>query len=246
MPSIENLGGMALILAICALLFVEELGVPLPFAPGDIVLAIGGIAVAGGRVNPVLLVGLTLVAIIVGAALGREVTALLGWDRLMKIARPLHADKPLGRAAQLLRRGGWRTVFTARLLPGLRVYTTQMAGVTGVRRSTFLAGLVPSAVVYVAGFVGLGAAFGRPILALIHASQHQVLLGVLALAVAIALVLLIRIGMRCKQSLVERFAKNLLQRIRLAYDFSVAARSSGQQKIENRFGKCATNRGPRK
>jgi energy-coupling factor transport system substrate-specific component len=196
MPSIENLGGMALILAICALLFVEELGVPLPFAPGDIVLAIGGIAVAGGRVNPVLLVGLTLVAIIVGAALGREVTALLGWDRLMKIARPLHADKPLERAAQLLRRGGWRTVFTARLLPGLRVYTTQMAGVTGVRRSTFLAGLVPSAVVYVAGFVGLGAAFGRPILALIHASQHQVLLGVLALAVAIALVLLIRIGMR--------------------------------------------------
>jgi energy-coupling factor transport system substrate-specific component len=196
MVSIENLGGMALILAICGLLFIEELGVPLPFAPGDIVLAVGGIAVAGGRVNPVLLVGMTLVAIIVGAALGREVTALLGWDRLMKIARPLHADKPLGRAAQLLRRGGWRTVFTARLLPGLRVYTTQMAGVTGVRRSTFLAGLVPSAVVYVGGFIGLGAAFGRPILALIHASQHQVLFAVLALAVAIAFVLWIRVGMR--------------------------------------------------
>ena len=196
MTFIENLGGMALILTICGLLFVEELGVPLPFAPGDLVLAIGGIAVAGGRVNPVLMVGLTLVAIIVGAALGREITALLGWDRLMKIARPLHAEKPLGRAADLLRRGGWRTVFTARLLPGLRVYTTQMAGITGVRRSTFLAGLVPSAVLYVAGFVGLGAAFGRPILALIHASQHQILLAVLAVAAAIAVVLLIRIGTR--------------------------------------------------
>jgi energy-coupling factor transport system substrate-specific component len=196
MTFIENLGGMALILTICGLLFVEELGVPLPFAPGDIVLAIGGIAVAGGRVNPVLMIGLTLVAIIVGAALGREITALLGWDRLMKIARPLHAEKPLGRAADLLRRGGWRTVFTARLLPGLRVYTTQMAGITGVPRSTFVAGLVPSAVLYVAGFVGLGAAFGRPILALIHASQHQILLAVLAVAVAIALVLLIRIGTR--------------------------------------------------
>ena len=196
MTFIENLGGMALILTICGLLFVEELGVPLPFAPGDLVLAIGGIAVTGGRVNPVLMVGLTLVAIIVGAALGREITALLGWDRLMKIARPLHAEKPLGRAADLLRRGGWRTVFTARLLPGLRVYTTQMAGITGVRRSTFLAGLVPSAVLYVAGFVGLGAAFGRPILALIHASQHQILLAVLAVAAAIAVVLLIRIGTR--------------------------------------------------
>jgi len=42
MTSIENLGGMALILAICGLLFVEELGVPLPFAPGDIVLPFHG------------------------------------------------------------------------------------------------------------------------------------------------------------------------------------------------------------
>ena len=196
MTFIQTLGGTALILAIAGLLFVEEIGIPLPFAPGDIVLAIGGIAIAGGRVNPVLMVGLTLVAIILGAVLGREITALLGWDRIMKIARPLHAEKPLERAAQLLRRGGWRTVFTARLLPGLRVYTTQMAGVTGVPRSTFVAGLVPSAVIYVGGFVGLGAAFGRPILALIHASQHQVLLAGLAIAAAVVLVLLTRIGIR--------------------------------------------------
>src|SRR3989442_228079 len=36
-------------------MFIEETGVPLPFAPGDLVLAIGAIPVAGGRVNPVLL-----------------------------------------------------------------------------------------------------------------------------------------------------------------------------------------------
>src|SRR3979411_2379410 len=135
MALIESLGGIALILAIAGLLFVEEIGIPLPFAPGDIVLAIGGIAIAGGRVNPVLMVGLTLVAIILGAVLGREITALLGWDRLMKNARPPDAEKPLERAAQLVRRGGWRTVFTARLLPGLRAYTTQMAGVTRAPRS---------------------------------------------------------------------------------------------------------------
>src|ERR1700716_4579706 len=196
MTFIQTLGGTALILAIAGLLFVEEIGIPLPFAPGDVVLAIGGFAVARGRVNPVFMVGLTLVAIVVGAMLGRELTALLGWERLMKIGRPLHAEKPLGRAAQLLRRGGWRTVFTARLLPGLRVYTTQMAGVTGVPRSTFVAGLVPSAVIYVAGFVGLGAAFGRPILALLHASQHQVLLAGLAIAAGVVLLLLTRIGIR--------------------------------------------------
>src|SRR4030081_411225 len=139
MTFIQTLGGTALILAIAGLLFVEEIGIPLPFAPGDIVLAIGGIAIAGGRVNPVLMVGLTLVAIILGAVLGREITALLGWDRIMKIARPLHAEKPLERAAQLLRRGGWRTVFTARLLPGLRGEPNQLGGVSGGSRSTFVA-----------------------------------------------------------------------------------------------------------
>jgi len=165
MTFIENLGGMALILTICGLLFVEELGVPLPFAPGDIVLAIGGIAVAGGRVNPVLMIGLTLVAIIVGAALGREITALLGWDRLMKIARPLHAEKPLGRAADLLRRAAGA--------PSSRRASSRDCGSTqprwlaspACRGQPSSAGLVPSAVLYVAGFVGLGAAFGRPILA---------------------------------------------------------------------------------
>src|SRR6202022_1251664 len=163
MGFIDSLTGPTLILAICGLLFVEELGVPLLFAPGDIVLVIGGIGIASGRVNPALMVPFVLVACIVGAVLGREITALLGWERLMKLARPLHAEKPLDRAAQLMRRGGWRPVFTARLIPGLRVYTSQMAGVTGVPRSTFVAGLVPSAVVYVAGFVGLRAASWRSI-----------------------------------------------------------------------------------
>src|SRR4030088_2269121 len=193
MTFIQTLGGTALILAIAGLLFVEEIRIPLPFAPGDIVLAIGGIAIAGGGVNPVLMVGLTLVAIILGAVLGRDITALLGRDRIMKIARPLHAEKPLARAAQLLRRGGWRTVFTARLIPGLRVYTTQMAGVTGVPRSTFLGGLIPSSIVYVAGFLGLCAAFGRPVLALIHQSQNKLVFIVLGVALMVPAVLGFRV-----------------------------------------------------
>src|SRR2546423_15266073 len=96
-------------------MFVEEVGVPLPFAPGDLVLAIGGIAVAGGRVNPVLLVSAVAISVTVGAILGRAVAELLGWDRLMRIAQPLHARGPLERAAGLLQRGGFATVFSAAL-----------------------------------------------------------------------------------------------------------------------------------
>ncbi len=188
----QGLDGTTLVVAISVLMFIEETGVPLPFAPGDLVLAIAGIAVAGGRVNPVLLVVAVSISITVGAIIGRAAAELLGWDRLMRIAQPLHARGPLERAAGLLQRGGWRTVFTARLIPGLRVYTTQVAGVSRVPFRTFVAGLLPANAVYIAAFVGLGAAFGRPILALIQLAEHQFLLALLILVPLVGMVLLTR------------------------------------------------------
>jgi energy-coupling factor transport system substrate-specific component len=189
---VQGLEGLTLAVVIAAFLFVEEAGVPVPFAPGDLMLAIGGIAIAAGRVNPVSFVAVVLAATVTGALLGREIFALVGWQRLLRLATRLRARAPIERAADLLRRTGWRGVFTARLIPGLRVETTRVAGVSRMPRAVFLAGLVPAAVVYVAAFVGLGAAVGRPILALVPQAEHHVLTAVLALAVAVVLVLLVR------------------------------------------------------
>lgn len=189
---VQELQGPALIAIVCGLLFIEEVGVPLPFAPGDLVLAIGGIAIAGGRVNAFWLVATVAIFTLAGAILGREVFALLGWQRLMRVAEPIHARKPLERASGLLQRGGWRAVFTARLIPGLRVHTTQVAGVSRMPRRTFIAGLVPATAVYIGAFVGLGAAFGRPILALIHEAEHQVLIAILLVVALVAVIVLTR------------------------------------------------------
>src|SRR2546421_2530796 len=182
MAWVQGLEGTTLIVVICALMFIEERGVPVPFAPGDIVLAIVGIAVAGGRVNPAVFVAAISITITVGAIVGREAAELLGWERLMKVAEPLHARGALERAAGLLQRGGWRAVFTARLIPGLRVYTSQVAGVSRMPRLTFLRGLLPANAVYIGAFTGLGAAFGRPILTLIHEAEHQLLIAILLIA----------------------------------------------------------------
>jgi energy-coupling factor transport system substrate-specific component len=189
---VQALQGPGLVAVICGLMFIEETGVPLPFAPGDLILALGGIAVAGGRVNPVLLVAAVAVSITLGALIGREAAALLGWERLMRIAEPLRARGPLERAAGMLQRGGWRAVFTARLIPGLRVYTTQVAGVSRMPMRTFVGGLLPANAVYIGAFVGLGAAFGRPILALIHEAEHQLLITILLIAVVVGVFLLTR------------------------------------------------------
>src|SRR6266568_2168446 len=149
----QGLDGTTLVVAISVLMFIEETGVPLPFAPGDLVLAIAGIAVAGGRVNPVLLVVAVSISITVGAIIGRAAAELLGWDRLMRIAQPLHARVPF---------------------------------------RTFVAGLLPANAVYIAAFVGLGAAFGRPILALIQLAEHQFLLALLILVPLVGMFLLTR------------------------------------------------------
>src|SRR5215469_163947 len=210
---IQGLEGFTLVAIICALLFVEEVGVPLPFAPGDLLLAIAGIAIAAGRVNPLMMVALAVVAILAGAILGRELFALLSWQRLMVVARPLHAHGPLQRAAELVRSGGWRAIFTARLIPGLRVHTTQVAGVSRMRRRQFAAGLVPATAVYVVAFVGLGAAFGRPILLLIHQAEHQLL--VVALVVAVPLVLALALRAPARRTLASVGGWNGVFRFRL-------------------------------
>lgn len=203
---VQGLNGLTLACVIAALLFIEETGVPLPFAPGDLLLAIGGIAIAAGRVAPLMLIAVVSVAIVSGATLGREIFALVGWERLKRVARRLRIEAPLERASQMLNQNGWRAVFTARLIPGLRVHTTEVAGVSRMRRRSFLAGLLPATAVYVGAFVGLGIAFGRPILDVIHRIENQALVVVLALLAAGVLVLGLRAPVLRALASVDRYA----------------------------------------
>jgi energy-coupling factor transport system substrate-specific component len=72
------------------------------------------------------------------------------------------------------------------------VYTTQVAGLSRVPMRTFIAGLIPANAVYIAAFVGLGAAVGRPILALIQLAERQLLIALLVVAGLVAVFLLTR------------------------------------------------------
>jgi energy-coupling factor transport system substrate-specific component len=188
--TILALSGVVLVAAIAALLFVEEVGVPLFFAPGDLLLTIGGVAIAAGRVDAFLFVGVSFVAIVAGAMTGRELFALLGWNRLHAVARRLRAEGALDQAARLIRNHGWHGVFIARLIPGLRVHTTQIAGVSGLSRHTFAFGMVPASAVYVIAFVGLGDALGHPALRLLQEGEHR-LASTIGFAVVVVVLLLV-------------------------------------------------------
>jgi membrane-associated protein len=178
-----QLHGLALLGALCLVLFVEECGVPMPFAPGDLLLALAGLAIRDGRLHPLVAVAAIYVSSVAGALLGRELFALLGARLLRRLTRSGRLSGPLDRAARLLRRGGWPAVLMARLVPGLRVHTTEVAGLLGLPRWTFATGLVPAAGVYIGVFVGAGALLGRPAVTLLLHAVHKLGAGVVVVAV---------------------------------------------------------------
>src|SRR5713101_3558335 len=192
MNSIANLSGALLIAVLASLVFIEESGIPIPFAPGDLLLVIAGIAIASDTVEPVPMVTALLLATIVGAMVGREVFAAVGRPTLLKVAEVLGFRPALERATHLLRRGGAPAVFVGRLIPGLRIHTTQVAGVSKMPRVPFAAGLIPSVFVYIAIFVGAGALLGQPAVRLFHRAEHRFFVITVSTLAALAVVLSVR------------------------------------------------------
>jgi membrane-associated protein len=189
---IASLSGDLLIAVLAGLVFLEESGIPIPFAPGDLLLIIAGIAIASDTVEPLPMVAALLLASVLGAMVGREVFAAVGRPALIKVADALRFRPALERATNLLRRGGAPAVFIGRLIPGLRINTTQVAGVSKMPRLTFAAGLIPSVVVYITVFVGLGALVGQPAVRLFNRAEHRFFVIAVTALAALAVVLSVR------------------------------------------------------
>jgi len=166
---LAGLSGYALIAVICALLVVEEVGIPLFFAPGDLLLVVSGAAIPAANLDPLIVVAGTTLAVLVGALAGREIFARLGTVVLWRVASLLRVGAGLDGLATRLRRGGAPAVFLGRITPGLRVHTTEAAGLVRMRRLTFLAGLLPAMAAYEAVFMGLGAWQGPSAWAIVQA-----------------------------------------------------------------------------
>jgi membrane-associated protein len=189
-----GLSGYALLAAICGLIVLEELGVPMPFAPGDFLLFLAGASIATGHINPFVVVMAAYVSALLGAVGGRELFMRIGSAAVPRIAALLHAGDRVDRLTAKLRRGGSAGVFFGRITPGMRVNTTYLSGLIAMPRRTFLIGLAPAIAVYEAVFMGLGAWLGKPAWGTIEVYSHKpgvlllVLVTVLALGLAGALI----------------------------------------------------------
>lgn len=152
-------------LGLFAVIFAEEAGVPLPI-PGDLFIAAMGFLASTGRASFVPAAAVVTAATVMGASLLFLVSRHAGPRLLAWAGRWLGYDA--SRQARLearLERHGVATVVFGRLIPGLRIVMTVVAGALRMRHATFalgtlVAGLLWSTIYFWLGYL-LGSGYQR-------------------------------------------------------------------------------------
>lgn len=197
MATVQGLFGPLAIAVICFLLFIEEMGVPLPMFPASGLLLVAGVMIAAGDISPWIFVPLAYAANVSGALVGYAWSRRLGQERLERLADRLRVRRHLDRVAERLHSAGWVGVAVGRVLPGSRVYTSLIAGVIGMPLGTFVRGLALADVVWLGVLVGLGVAVGIPAADYLHLAVGIFMRGVVvvvALLASLAVLRLVRPG----------------------------------------------------
>lgn len=176
MSFIQGLHGVVAIVLLCTLLLAEEAGVPLP-APGELTLILAGLLIATGGLDPWLFVPLAIASCVAGALAGYSWARIVGEHGLTAAAERLHQTRRLNRVTARLRVAGSRDIGLCRLIPGLRVYTSLVAGAVGVDRRRFLLGVAPSAVIWATVYIVIGVVAGVPAARFLGELQGLILQG---------------------------------------------------------------------
>jgi membrane protein DedA with SNARE-associated domain len=128
---------------------------------------------------------LAYLAVICGVMTGYTWAHRIGPERLHALASRLHAGGPYDRAAARLRAASPFQIAASRLLPGLRVYTSLIAGAVGLNLGRFMTGVLPASALWVVTFMGLGLFVGAPVERLLGRFETY---GLRALMVALVVV----------------------------------------------------------
>ncbi|MCL4508372.1 MAG: DedA family protein [Chloroflexi bacterium] len=174
------------LLALSVLIFIEEVGVPLPL-PGNLLLAVLGMQSSRNGPNIVQLVIVMTFASVAGSVTLYTLGARLGHPALMRWGRFIGLDqRRVLWIESWLRRHGSPVVFVGRIIPGLRTPTSAVSGIFDVALPVFVAMTGAASFLWTLFWVILGRILGRTLhLDRFLSSNH------LGLTVALALVLLL-------------------------------------------------------
>lgn len=166
--------------------------------PGETAAVLGGVIASRGQVQLGLMMGLVVVAAVVGDTAGYEIGKHAG-PRLLE-ARGLrrHRDK-LDKAQDFLRRRGGSAVFLGRFVAFFRAVMPALAGISRMHYGRFLAFNAAGGVAWGAGFVLLGYLAGNSYEAVAKTAGRDITAVAVALAVVAAVVWRVRSAHRKRQ-----------------------------------------------
>lgn len=145
------------------IIFCETGLVVTPVLPGDTLLFVGGALAAGGGLDMPLMLGVLVVAAVLGDtvnyAIGRWAGPRIfrGDPKLSRWLNPAH----LARAHAFYERHGGQTIVLARFVPIVRTYAPFVAGMGAMHYGRFLAWNVGGAVLWVVSLGYAGWFFGN-------------------------------------------------------------------------------------
>lgn len=156
---------------------MEEIGIPVPLLSGDVLLIVAGVLIVQGSISPWVFFPAAFAAEVPGVMLAHLWSRTIGQKGLKALADRMRARKALDRASARLGTAGPLHITVSRLVPGLRINTSLVAGAAGVSPGTFLLGVIPAIVIWLAGYTLLGVLVGVPALAFLNHVQHVAVTG---------------------------------------------------------------------
>jgi membrane-associated protein len=144
-----------------AIIFAETGLVVTPFLPGDSILFVAGAVVASADLNVHLLVGLLILAAVLGDSVNYSIGHYIGPRVFQKPDSRWFRQEHLRRTQAFYDKFGGVTIIIGRFVPIVRTFAPFLAGVAGMSYRRFFAFNVIGGILWVASLVYAGYAFGN-------------------------------------------------------------------------------------
>ena len=166
------------------IIFVETGVVVMPFLPGDSLLfAAGMLAAQENDLNVWLMIGILLVAAILGDTLNYNIGQKLGYQatKVKIFGKQFVQDEHIEKTHQFYEKYGSKTIVIARFVPIVRTLAPFVAGIGKMSYKIFLTYNVIGAILWVCGITLAGYFLGN--IPLIRDNFSKVILGITILSV---------------------------------------------------------------
>lgn len=144
-----------------AIVFCETGLVVLPFLPGDSMLFAAGAIAAVGDMNIFMLIGLLIVAAVLGDFVNFEIGKHFGQKLFSNPDSKIFKQSYLQKTHDYYEKYGGRTIIIARFIPIVRTFAPFVGGMGNMNYAQFARYNIIGAILWVVSFTTLGYFFGQ-------------------------------------------------------------------------------------